>query len=161
MSVHQITLKVNGVPRTLTVKSNELLLNVLRDRLFLTGAKYGCGIGECGACTILHGDRSIMSCLVPAVAADGWEITTAEGLADKDGKLSPVQQAFIDKAAIQCGFCTPGMVVASTALLRENPDPDEDFIRDYLRGNFCRCTGYIAMIQAVLAAAQGMKEEKA
>ncbi|MEA5060111.1 MAG: (2Fe-2S)-binding protein [Clostridia bacterium] len=159
MSLHQITLKVNGVPRTLTVKSNELLLSVLRDRLFLTGAKYGCGIGECGACTILHGDRSVLGCLVPAVVADGWEITTAEGLA-KDGELSPVQQAFIDKAAIQCGFCTPGMVVTSTALLRENPEPDEAFIRDYLRGNFCRCTGYIAMIQAVQAAAKRIKEDK-
>ena len=157
MSMHQITLKVNGVPRTLMVKSNELLLNVLRDRLFLTGAKYGCGIAECGACTILHGDRSVMSCLVPAVVADGWEITTAEGLA-KDGKLSPVQEEFINKAAIQCGFCTPGMVVTSTALLRENPDPDEDFIRDYLRGNYCRCTGYLAMVKAVMAAAERMKE---
>ena len=158
MSMHQITLKVNGVSRTLMVKSNELLLNVLRDRLFLTGAKYGCGIAECGACTILHGDRSVMSCLIPAVAADGWEITTAEGLA-KDGKLSPVQEEFVNKAAIQCGFCTPGMVVASPALLRENPDPDEEFIRDYLRGNYCRCTGYQAMVQAVLAAAERMKED--
>lgn len=158
MSLHQITIKINGVPRTFAVKSNELLLTVLRDRFFLTGAKYGCGIGECGACTILRGDQSVMGCLVPAVAADGWEITTAEGLA-KDGELSPVQQAFIDKAAIQCGFCTPGMVVASTALLRENPDPSEEFIRDYLRGNFCRCTGYIAMIEAVRAAAERMKED--
>lgn len=160
MSLHQITITVNGVKRTLAVKSNELLLSVLRDRLFLTGAKYGCGIGECGACTVLHGNESVMACLVPAVAADGWEITTAEGLAH-DGELSPVQQAFIDKAAIQCGFCTPGMVLTATALLRENPDPDEATIRDYLRGNFCRCTGYVAMTEAVKAAAARMKEEKA
>jgi carbon-monoxide dehydrogenase small subunit len=160
MSLHQITITVNGVKRTLAVKSNELLLSVLRDRLFLTGAKYGCGIGECGACTVLHGNESVMACLVPAVAADGWEITTAEGLA-QDGELSPVQQAFIDKAAIQCGFCTPGMVLTATALLRENPDPDEETIRDYLRGNFCRCTGYVAMTEAVKAAAARMKEEKA
>lgn len=153
MSVHTITLTVNGIKRTLEVKSNELLLNVLRDRLYLTGAKYGCGIAECGACTVLNGDRSVLSCLVPAVAADGWEITTAEGLA-KDGVLSPVQDEFVNKAAIQCGFCTPGMVVTSTALLRENPDPDEDFIKDYLRGNYCRCTGYIAIINAVMAAAE-------
>jgi len=159
MSLHQITITVNGVKRTLAVKSNELLLSVLRDRLFLTGAKYGCGIGECGACTVLHGNESVMACLVPAVAADGWEITTAEGLAH-DGELSPVQQAFIDKAAIQCGFCTPGMVLTATALLRENPDPDEATIRDYLRGNFCRCTGYVAMTEAVKAAAARMKEEK-
>ena len=161
MSMHKITLKVNGVNRTLEVKSNELLLNVLRDRLYLTGTKYGCGIAECGACTILHGDRSVMSCLVPAVAADGWEITTAEGLVDAEGKLSPVQESFVEKAAIQCGFCTPGMVVTSTALLRENPDPDEDFIRDYLRGNYCRCTGYLAIVQAVLDAAKKMQGKKA
>lgn len=160
MSMHTITLTVNGTKRTLEVKSNELLLNVLRDRLYLTGAKYGCGIAECGACTILNGDRSVLSCLVPAVVADGWEITTAEGLA-KDGELSPVQDEFVNKGAIQCGFCTPGMVVTSTALLRENPDPDEDFVKDYLRGNYCRCTGYIAIIKAVMAAAQRMKEEKA
>lgn len=159
MSMHEITLTVNGAKRTLMVKSNELLLNVLRDRLYLTGTKYGCGIAECGACTILHGDKSVLSCLIPAVVADGWEITTSEGLADGD-KLSPVQQQFVDKAAIQCGFCTPGMVVTSTALLRENPDPDEDYVKDYLRGNFCRCTGYIAIVSAVLAAAEQMKEEK-
>ncbi len=168
MSTHTITLTVNGIKRTLEVKSNELLLNVLRDRLYLTGAKYGCGIAECGACTILHGDihkpdaqvQSVLSCLVPAVAADGWEITTAEGLAEH-GVLSPVQDEFVNKAAIQCGFCTPGMVVTSTALLRDNPDPDEDFIKDYLRGNYCRCTGYIAIINAVMAAAERIKEEKA
>ena len=119
MSLHEITLKVNGKTHKLVVKSNELLLNVLRDRLYLTGTKYGCGLAECGACTILNGDRSIMSCLVPAVVADGWEITTSEGLADGD-KLSPVQEEFINQGAIQCGFCTPGMVVTSTALLREN-----------------------------------------
>ena len=160
MSTHIITLTVNGVKRELMVHSNELLLNVLRDRLFLTGAKYGCGIGECGACTILKGDRSIMSCLVPAVCADGGEITTSEGL-EKDGKLSPVQEGFIEKNAIQCGFCTPGMVVASTALLRENPDPSEDFIKEYLRGNYCRCTGYIAIIAAVKEAARKIREEGA
>ena len=159
MSLHEITLKVNGKTHKLVVKSNELLLNVLRDRLYLTGTKYGCGLAECGACTILNGDRSIMSCIVPAVVADGWEITTSEGLADGD-KLSPVQEEFINQGAIQCGFCTPGMVVTSTALLRENPDPNEDFIRNYLRGNYCRCTGYAAMIKAVQVAAQRMKEEK-
>ena len=159
MSLHEITLKVNGKTHKLVVKSNELLLNVLRDRLYLTGTKYGCGLAECGACTILNGDRSIMSCLVPAVVADGWEITTSEGLAD-GAKLSPVQEEFINQGAIQCGFCTPGMVVTSTALLRENPDPNEDFIRNYLRGNYCRCTGYAAMIKAVQVAAKRMKEEK-
>ncbi len=158
MSIHQITLKVNGKKHTLDVKSNELLLNVLRDRLYLTGAKYGCGLAECGACTILHGDRSVMSCLIPAVVADGWEITTPEGIAKGD-KLSPIQEALVEKGAIQCGFCTPGVVMTSTALLRENPDPDEDFIREYLRGNYCRCTGYAAMISAVQLAAKRTKKK--
>lgn len=157
MSEHAITLKVNGKTHKVTVKSNELLLNVLRERLYLTGTKYGCGLAECGACTILHGDRSVMSCLVPAVVADGWEITTSEGLADGD-KLTPLQEAFVDEGAIQCGFCTPGMVVTATALLKENPDPNEDEIRDYLRGNYCRCTGYSAMITAVKKAAGKMKK---
>jgi carbon-monoxide dehydrogenase small subunit len=156
MSMHEISLIVNGKRVALTVKSNELLLNVLRDRLYLTGAKYGCGIGECGACTILHGKECVLSCLIPAVSADGWEITTAEGLG-KNGAPSAVQQAFTDKAAIQCGFCTPGMVVASTALLNENPDPNEAYIRDYLRGNYCRCTGYAAMTEAVMESAAKLK----
>ncbi|MEN6621703.1 MAG: (2Fe-2S)-binding protein [Smithella sp.] len=159
MSMHPITITVNGKKHSLEVKSNELLLNVLRDRLFLTGAKYGCGIGECGACTILHGKESVLACLIPAVAADGWEITTAEGLADH-GKLSPVQQSFVDLGAIQCGFCTPGMVVTATALLNENPDPDEDFIRDYMRGNYCRCTGYAAIVAAVLQAAEVISKDE-
>lgn len=154
MSMHEITITVNGEPHTLTVKSNELLLNVLREKLFLTGAKYGCGIAECGACTIMKGDESIMSCLVPAASCDGWEITTAEGLATEKGELNVVQAEFLDKSAVQCGYCTPGMVVASTALLRQNPDPTEEEVRDYLRGNYCRCTGYHAIVEAVLAAAE-------
>ncbi|MCL1816379.1 MAG: (2Fe-2S)-binding protein [Clostridiales bacterium] len=152
MSKHAITLKINGKDRDLVVESNELLLNVLRDKLYLTGSKYGCGIAECGACTVLVNDQSVLACLIPAVAADGWDITTVEGLA-KVEQLNPVQQAFIDNAAIQCGFCVPGMVVTSTALLLENPDPDEDYVKDYLRGNFCRCTGYVAMVKSVLEAA--------
>lgn len=157
MSQHQITLNVNGKKYPITVESNELLLNVLRDRLYLTGSKYGCGIAECGACTILVDGKSYLSCLVPAVSADGWNITTVEGLA-KDGELSPVQQAFIDDAAIQCGFCVPGMVVTSTALLIDNPDPDEEYVKDYLRGNHCRCTGYVNMVKAVMHAAEKMNK---
>jgi len=156
MSRHEITLKVNGKPHRLLVESNELLLNVLRERLYLTGSKYGCGIAECGACTILVNGKSMLSCLIPAVSADGWDITTVEGLAEGD-KLSPVQQAFIDNNAIQCGFCIPGMVVTGTALLMENPDPDEEYIKDYLRGNYCRCTGYVAMVQSILDAAAKMR----
>jgi len=149
MSKHDIRLKVNGKWRELTVDSNELLLNVLRNKLYLTGPKYGCGIAECGACSILVDGKVMLSCMIPAVSADGWDITTVEGLAGKNGKLSVVQQAFIDKAAIQCGFCTPGMVVTATSLLNENPNPTEDEIKDYLRGNFCRCTGYTQIVDAV------------
>ena len=133
-----------------------LLLNVLRDRLFYTGTKYGCGIAECGACSILVDGLVYLACMVPAVAADGWDIVTAEGL-DKDGELSPVQQAFIDKAAIQCGFCTPGMVITAHSLLNEIPDPTEEEIRDYLRANLCRCTGYASIVEAVQQAAKEMK----
>ena len=157
MSMHEITLIVNGKPQKLTVKSNELLLNVLRDKLFLTGAKYGCGIAECGACTVLKGDRSVMSCLVPAVAADGWEITTPEGLV-VDGELNAVQEELVNKAAIQCGFCTPGMVMSAKALLDRNADPTVAEVREALGGNLCRCTGYVNIEKAVFAAAERMKK---
>lgn len=153
MSKHDITLTVNGRKYQLQVESNELLLSVLRDKCYLTGTKYGCGIAECGACSILKDDELYLACMVPAVAADGWNITTAEGLA-KNGELSTVQKAFIKKDAIQCGFCTPGMVVAGTALLKKNPHPTELEIRDFMRGNYCRCTGYKSIIDAIKYAAE-------
>ena len=159
MSMHKITLTVNGVKHEMEVQSNELLINVLRNTLYLTGTKYGCGIGECGACTILHGKESVMACMIPAVVADGWEITTAEGLG-KDGKPSVVQEELVNHSAIQCGFCTPGMAVTATALLQANPDPDEDFIREFMRGNFCRCTGYEFIVSAILDAAKKYRKEK-
>jgi aerobic-type carbon monoxide dehydrogenase small subunit (CoxS/CutS family) len=154
MSKHNISLTVNGKKRDLTVDSTELLLNVLREKLFLTGTKYGCGIAECGACSVLVNGELQLACLIPAVSADGWDIITSEGLADKDGNLNKVQQGFIEKAAIQCGFCTPGMVVAGTSLLNQNPAPTEAEIKDYMRGNFCRCTGYVAIVEAIQWAAQ-------
>lgn len=153
MSNYDITLKVNGELHHLTVENNELLLNVLREKLYLTGSKYGCGIAECGACSILVDGKLYLACMVPAVSADGWDITTVEGLA-KDGELNPVQEAFVNKGAIQCGFCTPGMVVAATSLLNENPHPEEEEIRDYMRGNYCRCTGYHAIVEAIQYAAE-------
>lgn len=157
MSRHRITLNINSKKYDMEVESNELLLNVLRDRLFLTGSKYGCGIAECGACTVLVDKESVMACMIPAVSADGWNITTVEGLSRGD-TLNPIQQAFIDNGAIQCGYCVPGMVVTSTALLMENQEPDEEYTRDYLRGNYCRCTGYIAMIKSVMDAAKKWPE---
>jgi carbon-monoxide dehydrogenase small subunit len=148
MERQSLKLRVNGKERQLFVKPNELLLNVLRDQLGLTGAKYGCGLGECAACTVLVNGQSMLACLILAVTAAGSEITTVEGLGDYD-RLHPLQQSFLDHGAVQCGFCTPGMLLTAQALLEENPDPDEEEIRDYLRGNLCRCTGYAAIVQAV------------
>ncbi len=130
---------------------NELLLNVLREQEFLTGTKYGCGIGECGACTVHINGEPILSCLTLAIACEGKEILTIEGLA-REGKLDPVQIAFLDQTAFQCGFCTPDMILMTRALLNEIPNPTEEQVRDYLRGNLCRCTGYASIMRAALDA---------
>ena len=151
---HEIELTVNGVRHRLPVKPNELLLNVLRERLELTGSKYGCGIGECGACTVMLNGKPTFSCLVLAIAADGSEVVTVEGLASPDGELDPLQDAFIEHAAFQCGYCTPGMLMTSKSLLQEIPSPTEDEIRDYLKGNRCRCTGYTSIVRAVMSCAE-------
>lgn len=148
---HEIEVTVNGVRSRLWVRPNDLLLNVLREQLQLTGSKYGCGIGECGACTVLLDGRPVLACLVLAISIAGREIVTVEGLQGPDGDLSPLQQAFIDHAAFQCGFCTPGMLMTATSLLRENPAPTEDEVRDYLKGNLCRCTGYASIVRAVMS----------
>ncbi len=148
-----ISLTVNGEAMEIDVAPNELLLNVLRERLELTGSKYGCGIGECGACTVWLDGRPALGCLVLAVSADGADVRTIEGLAAPDGTLDPLQQAFIDEDAFQCGYCTPGMLMMTKKLLEEIPQPTEDEIRDYLRGSHCRCTGYASITRAVLRAA--------
>jgi carbon-monoxide dehydrogenase small subunit len=145
----QITLKVNGVKREILVSPNELLLNVLRDRLGLTGAKYGCGIGECGSCTVIVDGEPVLSCLTLAIVLDGSEVLTIEGIAQKDGTLHPIQESFLEHGAVQCGFCTPGMVLMGKALLHEKPGPTEDEIRQYIRGNICRCTGYTQIVKAI------------
>ncbi len=152
----RITLNINEKEYTLNVKPNELLLNVLRERLNLMGAKYGCGIGECGACTVLLNGKPILSCLTLAASVDGQKITTIEGLSDGE-RLHPLQEAFLEEGAVQCGFCTPGMILTSKALLDENPNPDNNEIKDALRGNLCRCTGYTNIILAVKAAAKKIK----
>ena len=149
----RIALKVNGRVERAWVSPNDLLLNVLRSDLELTGTKYGCGIGECSACTVLMDGRPVLSCLVLAVEAAGHDITTIEGLAQPDGTLDPLQEAFIDYGAYQCGYCTPGQIITAKSLLLENPHPTEDDVRHHLRGNMCRCTGYAAITRAVLAAA--------
>jgi aerobic-type carbon monoxide dehydrogenase small subunit (CoxS/CutS family) len=148
-----VTLRVNGRNERVWVAANELLLNVLREKLHLTGSKYGCGIGECSACTVLMDGRPVLACLVLAVAAEGCDIETIEGMQAADGTLHPLQESFIDLAAYQCGYCTPGMLLTAKSLLAEKPRPTEDDVRHYLRGNLCRCTGYVGIARAVLAAA--------
>lgn len=144
----RISFRVNGSVATLDVSPNELLVNVLRDKLGLTGTKYVCGVGECGACTVLINGEPALSCLTLAVDVNGKEVTTVEGLS-KNGELSEVQKAFIEEGAVQCGYCTPGFVIMSEYLLKEKPSPTEEEIKEYLRGNLCRCTGYVNIIKAV------------
>ena len=155
----EIEFTLNGRRRRVDVRPNELLLNLLRDDLHLTGAKYGCGIGECGACTVLLDGAPILSCLTLAAEVDGREVITIEGIA-KGWNLDAVQEAFIEEGAVQCGFCTPGFILTTEALLRENPDPSEEEIREYLKGNFCRCTGYVNIIKAVKTAASRLHQTR-
>jgi len=151
-----IRLKVNGREVAVEVQPNELLLNLLRDRLELTGTKYGCGIGECGGCTVLADGRAILSCQTLAFTVDGKEITTIEGL-EEEGVLHPLQQAFLEEGAVQCGYCTPGMILTAKALLDETPDPSVEEIQQAIRGNLCRCTGYANIVNAVQAGARKLR----
>ena len=150
----RLTLNVNGKARRVTAPADAFLIDVLRDQLALTGAKYGCGMGECGACTVLLDGAAVFSCLTLAIEAQGHAITTIEGLG-RDGELDPVQRAFAEAGGVQCGFCTPGMILSARALLAENPHPTEEEVRRALSGNLCRCTGYDKIVRAVLAAAEG------
>jgi aerobic-type carbon monoxide dehydrogenase small subunit (CoxS/CutS family) len=149
----EIELTINGKRRRFDVEANKLLINLIRDEMHLTGTKYGCGIGECGACTVHLNGEAVLSCMVLAVDADGGCVDTIEGVADGD-KLDPVQEAYLEEGAVQCGFCTPGLIMSTKALLRENPDPTEGEIREYLKGNMCRCTGYVNIVKAVQSAAK-------
>jgi len=147
-----ITLKVNGIEYRENVPANMTLLHFLKERLMLAGTKEGCSIGECGACTIIMNGRTVTSCLVLAVEADGAEISTIEGEA-KDGQLSALQKAFIEYGGIQCGFCTPGMIMSARELLDRNPNPSREEITEAIAGNLCRCTGYEPIIDAIEAVA--------
>ncbi len=153
----RIRFTVNGTPVEEEVDGSVRLLDLLRDKLFLTGAKEGCGEGECGACTVLIDGRAVNSCLVPAPQADGKEVLTVEGLS-RDGELHPIQRAFVERGAVQCGFCTPGFIMSTYALLRDNPDPSDEEIMTALEGNLCRCTGYAKILEAVHYAAELMRE---
>lgn len=152
-----LLLRVNGEPYEVFTESWKTLERVLRDDLDLTGVKEGCNTGNCGACTVLINGKAVKSCLVLAFQAQGMDILTIEGLG-KNG-LHPLQQAFVDHFAIQCGFCTPGMVLAAKAFLDENPNPTEEEVKLGMSGNLCRCTGYVKILEAVLAAAEMMRSE--
>lgn len=147
-----VTLRVNGDSYELFIEPKKTLLEVLREDLGLTGTKAVCGLGACGACTVLIDNRPILSCLTLAVASQGKEITTIEGLREGE-RLHPLQEAFIEKGAIQCGMCTPGMILSGKALLDKNPRPTELEVRKAIAGNLCRCTGYVKIVEAILAAA--------
>jgi len=156
METYRLT--VNNRIFEVQAKPNATLLSVLREQLDLTGAKCGCGTGDCGACTVLLEGESVRSCVVPVKNAVGKRIVTIEGLA-RGSALHPLQRAFVERGAIQCGFCTPGMILAAKALLDRNPDPTEDEIREAIRPNLCRCTGYARIVDAVLYAAELLREE--
>ena len=157
MSNIHVTAKVNGDDVEFLCDPRETLLDVLRDRLNLTGTKEGCGTGDCGACTVTIEDRLVCSCLMLGVEASGKSIETIEGMAKGD-KLHPLQKKFVEHAALQCGICTPGILVAAKNLLEKNPDPNEEQVRYWLAGNLCRCTGYDKIIRAVLDAAKEMRK---
>ncbi len=155
----QITFTVNGVERGVVTAPARPILDVLREDLRLTGTKEGCSVGVCGACSVLIDGQLMSACLVPVGELEGRAVTTVEGLAEEDGRLSPVQQAFLTCGGFQCGICTPGQVVAATALLAECPDPSAEQVRDWMMGNLCRCTGYYSIVSAVLQAAAAGRGE--
>ena len=151
---YDATLQVNGIAYAVEIEPQRTLLSVLRTEVGLTGAKEGCDDSECGACMVLMDGEPVNSCSYLALQADGREITTIEGLAGADGSLHPLQQAFLDQGGVQCGFCTPGMLISAKALLDRNPRPSEEEIRLALSGNLCRCTGYSGIVRAVQSAAE-------
>ncbi|MCB2192244.1 MAG: (2Fe-2S)-binding protein [Deltaproteobacteria bacterium] len=157
MSKQAITLTVNGVERQALVEPNQTLTSLLREELGLTGTKHGCGVGDCGCCTVILDNETVNSCLVLAVQAQGRQVQTIESLA-QGGELHPLQQSFVDAGAIQCGFCTPGMILSAKVLLESNPKPSREEITKGLSGNLCRCTGYEKIVEAVQDAADKMSE---
>lgn len=156
--MESFTFTVNGEVLTVLAEADERLVDILRERLYLTGTKKGCGKGECGACTVIMNGKAVNSCMVPLGKAQGAVIETVEGL-EHDNKLHPLQETFIEKGAVQCGFCTPGMLMSAKALLDENPNPAPAEVKEALGGNICRCTGYVKIEEAVLAAADRLREE--
>jgi len=155
----QLSFTLNGMPVECLADAHMRLIDVLRDQLGQTGTKEGCGAGECGACTVLVDGRSVNSCLMLAPEVEGCEVLTIEGLSERPGQLHPVQRAFVEQGGVQCGFCTPGMILTSVALLDENREPSDAEIRDALTGNLCRCTGYTQILEAIRRARELLREE--
>jgi carbon-monoxide dehydrogenase small subunit len=151
----EMMFRLNGEEVRAEVESTWTLLYLLREKLELTGTKLGCGYGECGACTVIMDGQAVNACLVPVLEAEGRSVTTIEGLMQPDGQLHPLQRTFIDHGAVQCGFCTPGMIMSAKALLDEKQSPTDEEIKESIAGNLCRCTGYVKIIEAVKAAAGG------
>jgi len=158
MEKRLLCITVNGEYHEVYIKPKRLLVEVLRDELGLTGTKRACSTASCGACTVLLNGTAVKSCSILAMQADGAEVITVEGLAD-GAKLSPIQRSFLDQGAYQCGFCTPGMLISATALLKENPNPTKQEIKEAIHGNICRCTGYNSIIRAVQGVAEGKYRE--
>ncbi len=156
MSKLTVKLNVNGIEYNVDVKPYWTLLKVIREELGLKGTKYGCGTGECGACTVILDGRAVHSCLIPAAQAEGKKIITIEGISSGE-KLHPIQEAFIDEGAVDCGFCTPGMILAAKSLLDEKPNPTEEEVRRAISGNLCRCTGYFKPVKAILKASEALR----
>jgi carbon-monoxide dehydrogenase small subunit len=153
MALHEIHVTINDEPEQVAVPANMTLMRMLREKLALTGTKNGCSAGECGACTVLLNGEPVNSCMVLAVECDGARIVTVEGLASQE-RLAPIQEAILRQGGVQCGFCTPGILISSHALLQRNPNPGEDEIREALVGNLCRCTGYVRIVESVKEAAR-------
>jgi carbon-monoxide dehydrogenase small subunit len=152
-----ISLRVNGRDEVVKARPHHTLLEVLRNELGLTGPREGCGVGMCGACTVLVDGRPVSGCLLPAALAEGYELVTIEGLESPDGELHPIQQAFVDHTGFQCSYCTPGFILTSKALLDENPDPSREEARHYLAGNLCRCGSYVKILDSVMDAKERLK----
>jgi len=150
-----ISFILNGKKVLVEIEPHLTLLQLIREKMGLTGTKEGCGLGDCGACTVLIDGAAVNSCLFPAMEAKGKAITTIEGMTDGDGNLHPLQKAFVEHGAIQCGFCTPGLVLSAKALLDENPQPTEEEIRKAIAGNLCRCTGYVQIVEAITSVGRG------